>query len=116
MLMIANGVCAKPSFRNYPADMKDEVVQDSCMYMVKNLKNMKEEFRNSFFNYLTRTAYCSWYMRLRKHYRDVNRKKALLLAALENAFRMNPTPENAAVIANLQKEIEAYERSAPEHA
>lgn len=45
MLAIAKGVSSKPNFRNYPQDLKEEVIQDSCMFMLKNLKNMREEFK-----------------------------------------------------------------------
>lgn len=109
MLAIATGVSHRASFRNYPQDIKDEVIQTSCLYIIKNLKNMKDEFRQSFFNYLTRICYCSWYAYLRKYYKTLNRRKALLLKALEKAFRLNPTAESAAIISSLEKELQSYE-------
>lgn len=117
MLEMSRGVCGKPSFRNFSEDMKDELTSNACVAVIKNLKNMKAEYKDAFFNYLTRTIYCSFYATLNKHYKHVNGQRKLLLDALDQAFMLNPSPENAAVIKELEKQVAMYERrDTPERA
>lgn len=117
LLEMARGVCGKPSFRNFSEDMKEELTGNACLAIIKNLKNMKPEYKDAFFNYLTRTIYCSFYATLNKYYKHVNGQRKILLNALDQAFMLNPSPENAVVIKELEKSIKQYERhNASEHA
>ena len=71
---------------------------------------MKPEYKEAFFNYLTRTIYCSFYATLNKYYKYVNGQRKMLLNALDQAFMLNPSVENAAVIKELEKSIELYDK------
>lgn len=116
MLEMARGVCGKPSFRNFSADMKDELTGNACLAMMKNLKNMKPEYKDAFFNYLTRTIYCSFYATLNKYYKHVNGRRKMLLQALDQMFMLDPSPENLAVMKEIEEQVKVYERrqNAPE--
>ena len=53
------------------------------MKIMKNLKNMKEEYKSSFFSYWTRCVRTSSIVYLKKHYKDVNYKRKLIIDKLE---------------------------------
>lgn len=59
------------------------MVSDAILKCIKNLKNMKEEHSDSFFNYLSRCCYCSIYATLSRHYKYVNLKKKLTDKAID---------------------------------
>lgn len=45
------------------------------MKILKNIHNMKEEYRKSFFNYWTRCVFTAAVVYLAKHYNRVNLKR-----------------------------------------
>lgn len=61
-----------PQFIDYTPHMKEEMEQDACLKIMKNLKNMKEEKRKSFFNYWTCCCWTAFIVYLRNHYRHMN--------------------------------------------
>lgn len=59
------------------------MVSEGILKCFKNLKNLKENRQDSFFNYLTRCCYCANYQVLKKHYRHLNLVKELTLRAID---------------------------------
>ena len=108
MLTLANRVMTSHHFNGYPQYMKDEMVQEGVIKIIKNLHNMKEEYKSSFFSYWTRCVCTSSIVYLKKHYKDVNKRKQLMLDCLEEMRITNPLL-NQGIINNLQKELEQYE-------
>ena len=80
---IAKGILLSRRFINYNDEIKEDLVSDAILKVFKNLKNMKEEKKDSFFNYITRTCYCSFYYTLSKHYKYVNARRKLIEASLQ---------------------------------
>ena len=80
---IAKGILLSRRFINYSDEIKEDLVSDALLKVFKNLKNMKEEKKDSFFNYITRTCYCSFYYTLSKHYKYVNARRKLIEASLQ---------------------------------
>ena len=80
---IAKGILLSRRFINYSDEIKEDLVSDAILKVFKNLKNMKEEKKDSFFNYITRTCYCSFYYTLSKHYKYVNARRKLIEASLQ---------------------------------
>ena len=80
---IAKGILLSRRFVNYSDEIKEDLVSDAILKVFKNLKNMKEEKKDSFFNYITRTCYCSFYYTLSKHYKYVNARRKLIEASLQ---------------------------------
>lgn len=72
-----------PSFKNYHQDVKDDLVSDAVLKMIKNLKNYKPERSSAAFNYFTRCAYCSFMATLTKYYKYVNLKRDLVERAID---------------------------------
>lgn len=91
---IARNITHTRSFSNYNDDLKDDLVSDALVKVFKNLKNMKEEKKDSFFNYISRTCYCSFYATLGKHYSYINARRKLTDEALQ---QMEPTIRNYAI-------------------
>lgn len=90
--------------------MKDEMVQEGVLKIIKNLKNMKEEFNSSFFNYFTRCCWTAFIVYLGNHYKQLNLKRKLIVDALEQVKQETPCG-NDKVINHLKKELEQYESS-----
>lgn len=72
MKAIATHMLGSGSFRGYPQDLKEDMVGEAVLKMMKNLKNLKAEKKQAFFNYLTRCCYCSFITTLSKYYRHKN--------------------------------------------
>ena len=92
---IARSITHTRNFSNYNDDIKDDLVSDALVKVFKNLKNMKEEKKDSFFNYISRTVYCSFYSTLGKHYNYINARRKLTDEALQ---LMEPTIRNQAIM------------------
>ncbi len=84
MLEVSTHLLTHPRFIRYPQSMKDEMVSDAVLKIIRNLKNMKEEYKDSFFNYFTRTAFTAYVTYLGKHYKEMNHRRELLIDALES--------------------------------
>lgn len=92
---MAEGITHKSSFVRYNDELKQEMVSDALLKVFRNLKNMKEERKESFFSYISRTIYCSIYTTLGKHYRYINARRKLTDEALQ---QMEPTIRNQAMV------------------
>ena len=80
---MAEGITHNQSFVGYDNELKQEMVSDALLKVFRNLKNMKEEMKDSFFPYICRTIYCSIYTTLRKHYKYINLKNKLTEKAID---------------------------------
>lgn len=60
------------------------MISDAYLKIVLNLKNVKEQYKDSLFSYFTNTAWCAFVTYLQKHYKQVNLKRQLILDALQN--------------------------------
>lgn len=85
MLLIAQHMTTMPQFNGYRPEDKEEMVQEACIKIIKNLHNMKEEKKGSFFSYWTMIVYTAFITYLRKHYAYINKKRHMLLTAVEYA-------------------------------
>lgn len=66
MLEIAKNLLLSPRYVGYGWEDKEEMVGDAVLKMMKNLKNIREEKKNSLFSYLTLCADCAYSTYLRK--------------------------------------------------
>lgn len=108
MLTLANHVMTGRSFAGYPEDMKQDMVQDGVVKIMKNLKNFKPD-KGSIFSYWTRCVYTAAYVYLSAHYKRVNEGRQMLLDALETAMtNMPPSPMRTETIKALEQQIEEY--------
>ena len=83
ILDIATKIMRTNSFRGYTEDMKQDMVSEAVLKCIKNLKNLKEERKGSFFNYLTRCCYCAFYYFLSRYYKHVNIRRELVRKAVD---------------------------------
>lgn len=84
MLTLAQHVMEMRYFNRYPQHMKDDMVQDGVVKIVKNLKNMKEEKKTGFFSYWTHCVFTAGIVYLSKHYKYINNRRQMILDAIEN--------------------------------
>lgn len=54
------------------------------MKILKNLKNMKPEYRGSFFSYWSNCVFTAAITYLGNYYKDINMRRELLLDAMKN--------------------------------
>lgn len=66
MLEIAKNLLLSPRYVGYGWEDKEEMVGDAVLKMMKNLKNIREEKKNSLFSYLTLCADCAYATFLRR--------------------------------------------------
>lgn len=69
MLEIAKNLLLSPKFANYGWSDKEEMTSEAVLKMMRNLKNVREDKRNSLFSYFTLCANCAYLTYLRKKYR-----------------------------------------------
>lgn len=113
MLTLANHVMTSHHFNGYPQYMKDEMVQEGVIKIIKNLHNMKDEYKSSFFSYWTRCVWTSSIVYLKKHYKDVNFKRKLIIEKLEEASS-DGKYSDAQFIKMLKDELAQYENDEKE--
>lgn len=71
-------------FNRYPQHMKDDMVQDGIVKIVKNLKNLKAEKKTGFFSYWTHCVFTAGIVYLAKYYKYINNKRQMILEAIES--------------------------------
>lgn len=111
MIMVCEHLLQHPRFSRYPQALKDDMRQEGVMKIIKNLKNMKEEYSKSFFNYFTTCAWTAFVTVLASHYKDLNMKRKLIVEALSDAQEeFGHNKANQEVINHLTKELELYDK------
>ena len=108
MLMLAQHVMESRQFNRYRQHMKEDMVSDGVSKIIVNLKNFKPE-KGTLFSYMTRCVFTACIDYLAKHYKDMNRRRQLLLDALEKAETNMPSSQvKEDFIRILGKQIELY--------
>lgn len=92
LLDIARHLTQHLRFNRYPEDIKEDLVSDAVLKMINNLKNIKEEKKGGCFSYFTACAWCSFIDTLAKHYKEYNKRRQLLINALEDLQLTSPYP------------------------
>lgn len=75
---LAQKVSYNSNYRGYDEDFKQDMIGDAYLKVVKNLKNMKEEYKDSFYSYIVLTIHSSFKATLAKHYRQLDIKAKML--------------------------------------
>lgn len=86
------------------------MAQEACLKIIRNLKNMKEEKRKSFFSYWSCCCYSAFVTYLRKHYKRTNEQRQYLLDTLQAASDMGVAHIRPDIIRNLQDNIALYDK------
>lgn len=93
--------------------MKEEMLQEACLKIIRNLKNMKQDKRSSFFSYWSCCCYSAFINYLRKHYRRINHKREFFLEALQYAKDSNLYNVRPDIVRIIEDQISLY--SAPKN-
>lgn len=83
MKLMTDHILTHPNFSGYSRQDKEDMAMDMCEKMIRNLKNMKEKNKRSFFNYLNACCFSAAYTYLRKHYSEINRMRKVVLEEME---------------------------------
>lgn len=85
------------------------MVSDGVVKIMKNLKNFNPE-KGSIFSYWTRCVFTAATTYLANYYKDINRKRQLLVDALKKAhIDLPPTsPNTQDLIKTLERQLEIY--------
>ena len=87
------------------------MAQEACLKIIRNLHNMKEEKRKSFFSYWSCCCYSAFITYLRKHYKRTNEQRQYLLDTLQAASDMGVAHIRPDIIKNLQYNIALYDHT-----
>lgn len=79
---IAERMANSSKYGGYPRALLEDMTGDAVLKVFRNLKNMREERREAFFNYVTLCVQCSFWTSLARHYRHVNLIRDLSLERL----------------------------------
>lgn len=73
VIMIGQKILNRSEFRNYPKELKEDMLGTFCMKLIKGLKNYNFKFSNPF-AFFTTAAWNSYLMVIQKHYKQQNIK------------------------------------------
>ena len=102
MLEMARRLTYHRNFINYPQFVKDELIQEGVIKIMKNLKNMKEEKKDAFFNYWNTACWTAFVTYLRRYYKHMNEHRRMILDELMRLKCENPTMVNMERIKQLE--------------
>lgn len=77
LMSIGNKLLNHSSFRNYPKELKEDMLMFGLEKLIKGLKNYNFEFNNSF-AYCTQVFWNAYLTIINKHYKQLNIKKDLM--------------------------------------
>ena len=106
---IAKHLTQHHRFARYSEHIKQEMISDAYVKVVSNLKNVKEQYRNSLFSYFTNICWCAFMDYLTKHYRNQNLKKKLLFDAIQNLQNECPNEARNYLLKKMNDELANYE-------
>lgn len=92
MKLLTDHILQHPNFIRYSVEDKEDMGMAMVEHMMKNIKNMREANRGSFFSYLNACCFSAAYSWLRKHYSHINRMRKMILEELEEWQTKQPTP------------------------
>lgn len=93
LLAVGNKILNRSEFRNYPKELKEDMLSMGLYKLIKGLKNYNFAFNNPF-SYCTQTFWNAYLTIITKHYRQLNIKKDLmakLSQELETYTGISPT-------------------------
>lgn len=82
ILMIAKRLSNHSNFKNYPYDVKQDMVSYACFKCVQGIRNYNFNFKNAF-AYFTTACYNAFISVVTAYYKHINIRKDLLKKALE---------------------------------
>lgn len=90
-MTFAEHFLTSPKFNRYPQWVKEEMAAAIYEKIERNLKNLKDERKDGFFNYWTAcgSSACADY--LANYYKHINLRRHLLLEELERQYTLSPT-------------------------
>lgn len=77
MLAISSKVLNRSEFRNYPKEVKEDMASFGHYKLLKGIKNYDFKFTNVF-SYVTQCYWNAYLSVLKKHYKHINIKKAMM--------------------------------------
>lgn len=77
LLAIGNKLLNHSSFRNYPKDLKEDMLMFGVEKIIRGLKNYNFEFNNSF-AYCTQAFWNAYLTIINKHYKQINIRRDLI--------------------------------------
>lgn len=104
---IAEHLTSHHRFVGYNQCMKEDMISDAFHKVCLNLKNVKDEYKDSLFSYFTNTCWCAFMDYLSKHYKQQNLKKKMMMEQMEAMRATNPLL-NQDMIRSIQRELEQY--------
>lgn len=105
---IAEHLTTHHKFVGYSQTIKDDMISDAYLKVVINLKNVKEQYKDSLFSYFTNCAWCAFITYLQKHYKQVNLKRQLILDALQNMNDELPNDVRNELAQELENQLREY--------
>ena len=109
--MVADHLLNHPKFARYTQDVKDEMRQLATIKCVRNLHYYNPE-RGTMFNFLTTVCFSSNVTYLGKYYKALNRRRELLILALEqtDANQISRMEHLKQLLKELRADAEEYGR------
>lgn len=77
--LIAQHLLGDSRYRNYDADMHEDMTSAALVKCIKNIKNYKKQYAYCCFNYFTRVVEHAFWEVLGKHYKHLNTVRQLTL-------------------------------------
>lgn len=94
VLSIPQHMIQSKCFRGYDHHLKEDMVMNAYVKIVKNLKNFNPEFGASAFKYFSRCAYFAFCETIMSYYKHKNMIEQLTEAAKRNMKSMGLQPRN----------------------
>lgn len=88
ILMIAQRLSNHSNFKNYPRELKEDMVSYGCFKCIQGLKNYNFEFKNAF-AYFTTACYNAFVSTVTKYYKQININRELTKKAIEKLESTN---------------------------
>lgn len=82
ILMIAKRLSNHSNFKNYPYEVKQDMISYACYKCIQGVRNYNFKFKNAF-AYFTTACYNSFVSTVSAYYKQINIKKDLMKKAIE---------------------------------
>lgn len=102
---IAQHMTLHPRFNRYDIDLKNDMVGDAVLKMIRNLHNFKEEKSKQTFSYCSCIAWTSFMDTLKNHYKHINRQREMTIRVIDalNSYKVNGRND---IVKDLKKRLE----------
>ena len=92
--MIAAHLLGDSRYRNYNAQMHEDMESAALLKCIKNIKNYKKEYADKCFNYFTRITEHAFWECLGKYYKQMNLQRELMRQYADMLECTNPIEAN----------------------